>query len=283
MHVASAKTVYEAITTAIEDLTSGDSVVSNVETSETGGNIKVTKGGEAMEVTVKDVVTKPTWEPELRKLTLPVAGGEAVVVDIGKDIFLDPEGDNKYDEESDSIILTLNDENSTRIEIPVADFVVKYDGGSGQGTTTEVAGTKINVSIQLDESGSPELSVSESGLKLDLSQYAKTEEITTQINAVNTKVSTLEESVQTNTDAIEILNGGAEEEGSIAKSIADAVKEINDQITQDETNYTELESRVQTIETDNTTNKENIQTNSDNIDALSKAAQWGSFEDEAAE
>ena len=63
--------------------------------------------------------------------TFPVAGESDVVVELGKDIFIDPEGNNRY--EDGFIYLYLNDgtqsEDPTELVIPVTGLIVDYLGG----------------------------------------------------------------------------------------------------------------------------------------------------------
>jgi hypothetical protein len=122
-HVASAKAVYDAIQAAI----SGDGVVNAVEASTTEGNISVTTDGTTSDVVVHGVVTTPSYEASSRTFTFPVSDGNDVVVELGKDIFIDPEGDNSYHPDTKEIWLTLNDGSATSdptvIKIPADGLV----------------------------------------------------------------------------------------------------------------------------------------------------------------
>jgi hypothetical protein len=263
VEVASAKAVYDAIQAAVEEVTGGDSIVKTLEAGESDATLKVTKGdGSTSNVTVPGVVTTPTWDSTLRKLTLPVAGGTSVEVNIGKDIFVDPEKDNKYNTETKNIELYLND--GTKIEIPASDLVDVYTGTTANGTSTTVGDDNtIKVDLVVDPAEGNAVVVTESGIKVDLTAYAKSKDVEDQISGVQDDIDEVKETADANKTAIAKLNGTATEEGSVAKAVKDAVDPVAE--------------RVSTLESDNTTNKENIQANSDNIDSITEAIQWGTF------
>ena len=86
-------------------------VVGVAQKANTPGTIEVSTsdGATATDVTLAGVALEPTWVAATRTLTIPVAGGSDVVVDIGKDIFVDPAAPSRYDETTDQIIIYLND------------------------------------------------------------------------------------------------------------------------------------------------------------------------------
>lgn len=62
------------------------------------------------DVVVKGVVVNPTYDASTRTITLPYADGtDSLVISLGKDIFVDPNADNKYNTETGNIELFLND------------------------------------------------------------------------------------------------------------------------------------------------------------------------------
>lgn len=136
---------------------------------------------ETQTVTIKGVVTTPTWDATTRKLTLPVNGSTAVEVNLGKDIFVDTTADNKFNPETGNIELYLNDGSEgsepTLISIPAASLIDVYTGEAGVGTTTAVSDdNKIKVDLVIDPAEDNLLAVGENGLKVtvDLSGYATT-------------------------------------------------------------------------------------------------------------
>lgn len=93
------------------DVTVPGVVVGVAQKANTPGTITVTNSTAASsgDVTLTGVALEPTWVAATRTLTIPVAGGSNVVVDIGKDIFVDPAAPSRYDETTDQIIIYLND------------------------------------------------------------------------------------------------------------------------------------------------------------------------------
>lgn len=266
VHVASAKAVYDAIQNAVEGLAGSSSTVKSVATGDADGQIKITKGDNTSEnVTVKGVVTTPTWDSSSRKLTLPVAGAAAVEVEIGKDIFINPNADNKYNPETGNIEIYLNDgtaeKEDTKIEIPASALIDVYTGTTADGTSVTVTDdNKISVALVADNTDDQKVNgftVTANGIMVDLTAYAKTVDV--------------EGMVDVNTQAIAKLNGTASEEGSVAKAISDAVTIL-------EAADTALANRVTSLESDNVTNKQNIADNTANIEALATATlEWGTF------
>lgn len=141
VHVPSAKAVYDFVEHEIGEVIGGSDVVKSIaqkttqegaETVPVRGTFTYTTGDDLThDVQLTGVVTKPSYEPNSRTFTFPVAGESDVVVELGKDIFIDPEGDNRY--EDGFIYLYLNDgtqsEDPTELVIPVTGLIVDYLGG----------------------------------------------------------------------------------------------------------------------------------------------------------
>ena len=73
-----------------------------------------------VDVAVKGVVVNPTYEASTRTITLPYADGtESLVINLGRDIFIDPEAANQYNAETGNIELYLNDGNINYNEVEV--------------------------------------------------------------------------------------------------------------------------------------------------------------------
>lgn len=271
VHVASAKAVYDAIQAAIENLSSSTNTVKSVEAGATDASIKVTKGdGTSSEFAPKGVVTTPVWDADARKLTLPVTGSdESVVVNIGKDIFIDPTADNKYNAETNTIDIYLNDgsqgKEPTKISIPAAGLVDVYTGDNTSSAKVTVSDDKkISVNVVVDPVAGNALVLTETGLKVDLSAYAKTEDVNTQVEAVQKVADAADTLSKANKTAIDTLNGDNTVEGSVDKKIETAISGVN-------TSVTDLEKKV-------TANQTAISDNTDNIAALATATtEWGTF------
>ena len=231
MHVASAKAVYDAIQAAVEGVVGAESTVKAVAAGTEAAQVAVTKGdGSVANFTVPGVVTKPTWDASARVLTIPVTGDTAVEVNIGKDVFLDPTAENKYNPTTKKIELYLNDGNggeATKIEIPASDLVDVYTGTTSNGTSVTVGSdNKIKVDLVLDPDTKNALVLGANGLMLDLSAYAKTADVQGLVDGLQDQIDTNKEAHEANTAAINLLNGNDTEAGSVAKAVADAKSAI---------------------------------------------------------
>lgn len=256
MHVVSAKAVYDAIMAAVEDVTGASNTVSAVEVGTEAGTFKVTKGdGTSETVSLTGVVTTPTWDATARKLTIPVVGGDTVEVNIGKDIYIDTTAANGFNKETGNIDIYLNDgsedKEATLISIPASSLIDVYTGTTSNGTNVTVGDDNvIKVDLVIDPVEGNALVLTESGLKVDLSAYAKSSEV---------------QSVQTTLqNQIQLVNETVTENKA---SIATMQTDITDLKSAD----TELSDRVTVVEG-------KAKTNEENISALSTAAtSWGTF------
>ena len=223
MHVASAKAVYDAITNAIADVTGGSAVVKSVAAGEADATVVVTKGDDSTSnVVVPGVVTTPTWDTATRKLTLPVSGGATIEVNIGKDIFLDPEADNKYNPETGNIELHLND--GTELIIPASALIDVYTGGTTNSAKATVGDDNvIKVDVVVDPVEGNALVLTEAGLKVDLSNYYTETETDALIKVAKDAADAAQAQADANKTAIATLNGDSTTEGSVDKKVADAV------------------------------------------------------------
>lgn len=237
VHVATAKAVYDAITDAVADLAGSENTIKSIGKGDTDGSIKITKGDDsASDLTIDGVVTTPTWNSDTRVLTLPVNGGAAVEVNIGKDIFLDPAKEQKYNPDTKCIELYLNDgtgeKEATKISIPAESLVNDYTVGD----TATVALTlgddhKITAAVKLSDDIKNAIVVDgEKGLMVDLSAYALTDTVDSQIATVTGLANAAQAKADANEAAITILNGDANTAGSVdakvkvAKDAADAAQ-----------------------------------------------------------
>lgn len=190
-HVATAKAVYDAIQAAI----SGDGVVNAVEASTTEGNISVTTDGTTSDVVVHGVVTTPSYEASTRTFTFPVSDGNDVVVELGTDIFIDPDANNRY--ENGNIYLYLNDgsatEDPTEIVIPVTALITDYFGDDTDSISVSIDNTTHKVTadavVRPDVAGTftnalkLSTTAGSKGLYVDLSSYYTSAEVDSAIDA----------------------------------------------------------------------------------------------------
>ena len=140
VHVPSAKAVYDFVEQEIAEATGGGNVVKSIrqktivdaeeQTVPVRGTFTYTTGDLVdHDVQLTGVVTKPSYEAATRTFTFPVAGESDVVVELGKDIFIDPEGNNRY--ENGYIYLYLNDgsqsSDPTELAIPVTGLIIELE------------------------------------------------------------------------------------------------------------------------------------------------------------
>ena len=231
--VASAKAVYDAIQAAVEDLAGSEDTIKSVEAGTTEAAIKVTKGDDSSsEFTVKGVVTTPTWDATARKLTLPVSGGTSVEVEIGKDIFIDPSADNKYNPETGNIELYLNDGAggaATKIEVPASSLVDVYTGGTTDSATVAVSDDNVvTATVKVDSAEGNAITVTANGLRVDLGDYAKSEAVQEKLDEIDEHLVSIDIKNDRLEGEINTLNSDAQTEGSVDYKIAQAKNDFID-------------------------------------------------------
>lgn len=262
-----AKAVYDYVQEQIESLASSTSTVKNVESGTTDATLKITKGDDSTQnVTVKGVVTTPSYDSTTRKITLPVSGQEQpLVIELGKDIFVDSTKDNKYNPETGNIELFLND--GSKIEIPASSLVDTYTGGSTT-TATVTVGTddnviKVNVKLSTAEGNAITVDAENGGLFLSLADYATKTYVDEQVGGVDEDVQTLLTDMSAAKTAIQTLNGDENTAGSVKKAVKDLSDTVNTTTTQ--------------IQEDVSTNTDNITSLTARVKALEDAFGWGTF------
>ena len=240
VHVATAKAVYDAIQNAI----SGGSVVNEVKASATEGNITVVSNGQEKDVVVHGVVTTPSYDATTRKFTFPVVDGDDVVVELGKDIFIDPNANNRY--ENGNLYLYLNDgsgetKTPTELVIPVTALVKDYFGDDTASIQVDIDNATHKVTakavLRADKEGfTNALKVSEAegdlGLYVDLSAYATIAYVDGEIERAEGTADSALALAQSNQTAIGVLNGDVATAGSVAKTVNDAINTLDSTVTQ---------------------------------------------------
>lgn len=290
VQVPSAKSVYDFVTGLVDDLAGSSNVVKSIASkSGSNGTITVTKADNSTsDVALTGVVTDPVWNSSTRVLTLPVVGGTAVEVNIGKDIFLDTTANNRYDTTDNSIHLYLNDgtgsSDATEIVIPASDLIDVYTGGTTTSATASVsAGNEITVNVRLKANvaavaADPENGVEavagftnalqidavSGGLYVDLSNYYTKSEVDALLNGVGGDVTALASRVTTAEGAITTLNGDNTTTGSVAKAVKDAVDDLKANEIKD------AQDAADAAQADADALR-------DDLDALEIAVGWGTF------
>ena len=123
--------------------------VTNLTYNKDDGNLKVVKSKSEGTVLLEGVSHNPSYDPNTRTFTFPIFGQESpLVVTLGRDIFIDPTKDNKYNPDTGNIELYLND--GTVITIPAINLVDVYDGSETDTIKTSVSvDNKIYANIRI--------------------------------------------------------------------------------------------------------------------------------------
>jgi hypothetical protein len=194
-------------------------VVGVAQKANTPGTIEVSTsdGATATDVQLTGLVTTPTWNSTSRVLTLPVTGAQnPVIVDIGKDAFLDPAGNHHYDTTTDELVLYLNvDDPSTsepwEIRIPTQGMVPVYTGASTSTATVTVGGStglEISTAVKVDQHTGNAITIAQDteeggvtttgGLRVDLSSYATQSDLTTLQGTLEDEIDAVDDKADAN-------------------------------------------------------------------------------------
>lgn len=155
-NAVSAKAVYDFVAAEIAGLTGGSSnafVTSILADNTAIGQFTVNKGTESSTVKVKldGLAQAPSYDSTARKFTFPVVGGDAVEINLGKDLVVKS---GTYDVDAQKIILTIDGEQESTIEIPVADLVDVYTASedvTGAAKIT-ISSNEIKAAVVVDDS-----------------------------------------------------------------------------------------------------------------------------------
>ena len=219
----SATAVYSASTTYF--VKSGDAYVVETVADASDFATKVASANglyvsaDETDVAIKGVVVNPTYDASTRTITLPFADGtQSLEINLGKDIFLDPSAQNKYNPATGNIELYLNDGNggsATMISIPASDLVDIYTGGThadGSTTVTIDSNNEITATVNVSADADNRLSKKADGLYVDAPSKA-------QFASLSSDVDALEASL--NGEVIVLKDNGAATGASYTFSAAD--------------------------------------------------------------
>ena len=236
----SAKLVYDSIVAAVQEATSGGNVVNTV-SSTAAGTITVTSGTTNTDVELNSVLTSVEYDAVTRTISLTNSTLGTTNIELGKDIFIDPTADNKYNPITKNIELWLNDGNGgtpTLIEIPAVELVDIYTGGETNSVKVNVASNnEITADVKISATEGNKLSIATDGLYLDDSSFATGTDIQDVTNIVTMNKSAAELAISNLTDEVNVMNDtNVNTVGSIAKAVNDAkveIKVITDNIATD--------------------------------------------------
>ena len=277
--VPTSKAVYDFVTKIAETITGSDKVVVSMESTTPGKVTYKTADEKPHEFDLTGVNTGVQYDATTRKFTFHTVGSDDLVVELGKDIFVDPTGDNSYHPDTKEIWLTLNNgldgTPATVIKIPAAGLVNILTGetSSSVKVTVDNASGKIKAEAVVKanaEGFTNALKLDEGGLYVDLSGYTTTVDLTEKLTALEAKITKAQNAADANTTAIATINGDENTEGSFAKAIADAKKAID-------TTVSAAKDQADKGVADAAAAQSTANQNAENITAISDAVKWGSF------
>ena len=277
--VPTSKAVYDFVTKIAEAITGSDKVIVSMDSTTPGKVTYKTADEKPHEFDLTGVNTGVQYDATTRKFTFHTVGSDDLVVELGKDIFVDPTGDNSYHPDTKEIWLTLNNgldgTAATVIKIPAAGLVNILTGetSSSVKVTVDNASGKIKAEAVVKanaEGFTNALKLDDGGLYVDLSGYTTTVDLTEKLTALEAKITKAQNAADANTTAIATINGDENTEGSFAKAIADAKKAID-------TTVSAAKDQADKGVADAAAAQSTANQNAENITAISDAVKWGSF------
>lgn len=138
---STAATVATTLSTGTADAITVPGVMTGIAAGSDDAEIAITLStGTAENITVPGVVTDLTWDAQTRTITVTESDGSTGEIEIGKDIFIDPNADNRY--EGGYIYIYLNDgtesKDPTELKIPVTGLVTDYFGDDTDSIEVDV-------------------------------------------------------------------------------------------------------------------------------------------------
>lgn len=135
-------------TTAADETVTIPGVFVSVATGASDGQLVFTDSvGTTAGVTVPGVISDISWDGTARVITYTDTDGATGEINIGKDIFIDPTGNNRY--ENGNIYLYLNDgtqsTSATELVIPVTALVTDYFGDDTDSISVSIDNTTHKV------------------------------------------------------------------------------------------------------------------------------------------
>lgn len=146
---------------------SNKSSVDNIEYDQSSISLKISKIDKSEStVGLTGLVNNPTYDKESRKITLPISGSESLVIELGKDCYVES-GSYNYVTKSIDLVLT----NGQTVSVPAADLVKEYTAKSTNSVTIEINSQgEISSSVKISSESGNILEVKDDGLyvKMDI-------------------------------------------------------------------------------------------------------------------
>lgn len=159
--VPTTKAVADYVAAKVSEVTGGKGVfVTDVTYTAATGTLNVAKGDAPVSTVLAGVVNAPTYDAATRTITLPVFGGDSLVIALGKDAFVQS---GAYDADTESIDLVLT--SGDKVTIPVGSLIDIYTGlATPTANVTVSADNKISVSVKVSATADNALTIEEDGL-----------------------------------------------------------------------------------------------------------------------
>ena len=124
------------------------------------GVLSVAKGDAPITTTLTGVVHDATYDAETRTISLPVFGGDALTINLGKDLVVTS---GKYDAKTKEIQLTIT--SGDVIKIPVGSLIDIYTGlATSTAEVTVSDDNKISVNVKVSAKANNSITIEEDGL-----------------------------------------------------------------------------------------------------------------------
>lgn len=185
--VPTTKAVADYVTNKIADVTGGVGIfVTDVTYAAATGTLSVAKGGEPVNTVLTGVVNNPTYDAVTRTITMPVFGGDALTIALGKDAFVES---GHYDETKKTIELILT--SGDPVSIPVGSLIDIYTGiATATATVTVSPDNKISVNVKVSATANNALVIEEDGLYVAVPDAYTKAEIDKKVGDINTAITT---------------------------------------------------------------------------------------------
>lgn len=158
-NIPTTKAVADYVNAKIEGVVGGKGVfVTDVTYKD--GVISVAKGDAPVATTLGGVVHDATYDSETRTITLPVFGGDALTINLGKDLVVTS---GTYDAKTQEIQLTIT--SGDVIKIPVGSLIDIYTGlATSTAEVTVSDENKISVRVKVSAKANNSITIEEDGL-----------------------------------------------------------------------------------------------------------------------
>lgn len=171
-NVPTTKAVADYVAAKLGEIDNTEGCVTAVTYTAATGTMGVTKDGTTTNTVLSGVINNPTYDNTTRTITLPVFGGDALVIELGKDAVVSS-GSYNADTETIDLVLTSGDP----VSIPVTALIDIYTGiATASASVTVSSDNKISVNVKVSATANNQITLEEDGLYVPLPDaYTKAE------------------------------------------------------------------------------------------------------------